>query len=202
MLELLDKLLHQKVLAIYRSGSKIYGLETNKSDEDYTVIVDGEFQPNVIKEGGVDYFVFGKERFKQAVRIEEGCVSFFTIWIDNTCLALENLIYLDESYKEEFVSIIGEDWKPKFKKWLRLNLDYLGARLFNSPNEKTLYNIYRLNSIVKNYKNTGKFESVFNEEDKALALDFKANEQLRISHAAKLKEIFSYLESILKEDSL
>lgn len=83
-----------------------------------------------------------------------------------------------------------------------MNLDYLGARLFNSPNEKTLYNIYRLNSIVKNYKNTGKFESVFNEEDKALASDFKANEQLRISHVAKLKEIFSYLESVLKEDSL
>lgn len=56
--------------------------------------------------------------------------------------------------------------------------------------------------MVKNYKNTGKFESVFNEEDKALALDFKANEQLRISHEAKLKEFFSYLESVLKEDSL
>lgn len=83
-----------------------------------------------------------------------------------------------------------------------MKLDYLGARLFNSPNEKTLYNIYRLNSIVKTYKNTGKFESVFNEKDKALASDFKANVQLRISHIAKLKEIFSYLQSILKEDSL
>jgi len=200
MLESLNNLLHEKVLAIYTCGSKIYGLESDNSDEDYTVIVDCDFLPNVIKDTCVDYFVFGKKQFKEATEFKKGYLSFFLAWLDNTCLALDNLIYLDDEYKDEFLSIINGDWALKFKTWLEININYFGARLFNSPNEKALYNLYRLNSIVKNYKKTGKFKSIFADEDKILALDFKSNPSIRISHRTKLEEIFSYLESVLKEE--
>lgn len=201
MLELLNNLLHEKVLAIYGCGSKIYGLESGGSDEDYTVIVDSDFLPNVIKDNGIDYFVFGRKQFNEATNFKKGYLSFFLAWLDNTCLALDNLVYLDEGYKDEFLSIVNADWSLKFKIWLEININYFGARLLYSPEEKTLYNLYRLNSIVKNYKETGIFKSVFFENDKTLALDFKSNPSTRISHKNKLEEIFSYLEHALKEET-
>lgn len=199
MQELLGKLLNEKVLAIYKCGSRIYGLETNDSDADYTVIVESDFQPNVIKYNNNDYFLYGKKEFKEAISFSEGYLNFFLIWIDNTCLAKENLIYIDDEYKKEFFSLVDANWDSRFKKWLSKNLDYYGLRLKYSPTDKILYNLYRLNSIVKNYSKKGKFESVFFEEDKALSLDFKANMATRISHKAKLEEIFSFLKSKLQE---
>ena len=60
MFTLLTKIMpDNKILAIYKVGSSIFGLSDDESDKDYIVIVDGFDGTNVIKEENCDFFVIG-----------------------------------------------------------------------------------------------------------------------------------------------
>lgn len=201
MSESFDSLFGQKVLAIYRCGSRIYGLEGSDSDEDYIAVLEGDFLPNVIKTDTADYFTYGKNQFQEAVQFKPGYLSYFTIWLDNTTVAEKNLVYIDPDFKDEFLKICKVEWEKHYPEWLSANIDYFALRLSFDPCEKSLYSLYRLHSIVKRYKETGIFESVFNDDDRILAADFKNNPEKRKDHEDRLKAIFSYLQDQLKEDA-
>ena len=197
MLESYDNFLGHKVLAVFRCGSSIYGLNQENSDNDLTVILDGYNSRDVIKEDGIDYFVFGKETYKDLLALNIPGASYSKIWIDNVTLIKDNLLYLDSEYKQEFEKVINVNWNLIFKKWLELNICYFKARLYPDCLNKSLYHIYRLHSIVELYEKEGKFLSHFNKEDFDLALDFKSNESNRKSHYLRMKKILDELEDKL-----
>ncbi len=198
MQERLDNLLKDfTVLAIYRCGSRIYGLEQEDSDLDYTVIIEEGGQPLILKDEGLDLFVYPKSYFKKLVTFDMGIISYFAVWVDNVLLAKENLEFLDESYKEEFESLINIDWDKYFYRWLAHVVEYFYLRV-RFPETKCLYTLYRIRSEVKHYLETKKFEPYFDESDFAKSKELKANNSLE-KHLPELQEIFSYLELALKE---
>ena len=186
-----------KILAIYKVGSSIFGLSDDESDKDYIVIVDGYDGTNVIKEDGYDFFVIGESYFKKLCMFDDRVMSYFAIWMDNVLLVKDNLEYIDEDYKEQFNTLIDIDWKICFKKWLGRIIDYFKIRLDDINNSKPLYHLFRIRALVEHYIKTSKFEYFFPEKDRELALKFKKNPR---NYLKELNEVFSYLESVYKEE--
>ncbi len=116
-------------------------------------------------------------------------------------LAKENIVYVDESIKDSLDEFLYIDFKKYFKDWLYRLITYFGIRLENYREEKSLYHLYRVESFIKHYKETGKFEYYFSEENKELAKDLKTTLDIE-KHLPRLKEIFSYLLSLYKEEDL
>lgn len=198
MFTLLTKIMpDNKILAIYKVGSSIFGLSDDESDKDYIVIVDGYDGTNVIKEDGYDFFVIGAPYFEKLCRFDDRVMSYFAIWMDNVLLVKDNLEYLDEEYRETFIALINIDWKTCFKKWLGRVVDYFRIRLDDVNNSKPLYHLFRIKALVEHYTKTSKFEYVFPEKDRELALKFKKNPR---NYLNELNEVFSYLESVYKEE--
>ena len=69
----------------------------------------------------------------------------------------------------------------------------------NYKEEKSLYHLYRVESLIRHYKETGKFEYYFSKENFELAKDLKTNLNIE-KHLPRLQEIFSYLVSLYKEE--
>lgn len=198
MFTLLTKMMpDNKILAIYKVGSSIFGLSNDESDKDYIVIVDGYDGTNVIKEDGYDFFVIGAPYFEKLCRFDDRVMSYFAIWMDNVLLANDNLEYIDEEYQETFNALINIDWKTCFKKWLNRVIDYFRIRLDDIDNSKPLYHLFRIKPLVEHYVKTSEFEYVFPEKDRELALKFKKNPR---NYLKELNEVFSYLESVYKEE--
>lgn len=195
-----DNFLGFKTLLVYRSGSSIYGLDNDDSDKDYTVITEGSHLTNIVKANNVDYFIFDKDGFKNALTFE-GELTFFLTWLDNILLAPDNIVYADEEYKKEFLDLIKIDWKKFFPKWLERNLEYFSIRLSTGQKEKSLYHLYRLHSLVSHYKDTGKFEYYFSDEDKQKAIAYKNDKDGNNKYLDELMSIFVYLQQVYKEVS-
>ena len=200
MQELLDRLFSPyKVLLCYKCGSSIFGLSDDDSDKDYTVILEGYDSCNVVKTDDSDFFTYGLPYFEKLKKFDKGCLTYFLVWIDNTLLAKENIAYIDESIKDKLDEFLYIDFKNHFKDWLYRLIAYFGIRLQNYKEEKSLYHLYRVESLIKHYKETGKFEYYFSKENKELAMDLKTNLNME-KHLPRLKEIFSYLLSLYKEE--
>ena len=200
MQELLDRLFSPyKVLLCYKCGSSIFGLSDDDSDKDYTVILEGYDSCNVVKTDDSDFFTYGLPYFEKLKKFDKGCLTYFLVWIDNTLLAKENIVYIDESIKDKLDEFLYIDFKNHFKDWLYRLIAYFGIRLQNYKEEKSLYHLYRVESLIKHYKETGKFEYYFFKENKELAMDLKTNLNME-KHLPRLKEIFSYLLSLYKEE--
>ena len=198
MLELLDNLGH-KVLAVFRCGSSIYDMKTSDSDEDYIVIVDDYDDCQILKDHVSDLFVIGISALPRVFNLEKNILEYFLMWVDNVDLLKENIVQIDEDRKEEILSLLKVDWDKCFYRWLNINLDYFRLNLIYGPEEKVLYNLYKLNSITKHYLETKEFKSFYSIEDRKLALDFKSHKEKRLAHNPKLHEIFNYLEMVVKE---
>ena len=200
MQELLDRLFSPyKVLLCYKCGSSIFGLSDDDSDKDYTVIVEGYDSCNVVKTDACDFFTYGLPYFEKLKKFDKGCLTYFLVWIDNLLIAKENIAYIDDSIKDKLDEFIKVDFKVHFKDWLYRVIAYFGIRLQNYKEEKSLYHLYRVESLIKHYKETGKFEYYFSKENKELAMDLKTNLNME-KHLPRLKEIFSYLLSLYKEE--
>lgn len=200
MQELLDKLFTPyKVLLCYKCGSSIYGLSEDESDKDYIVILDGFDNCNVVKTDDSDFFVYGLSYFENLKKFDRSCLTYFLVWIDNTLQAKENVVYVDESIKNKLDEFLYIDFKKHFKDWLYRVIAYFGIRLENYKEEKSLYHLYRVESLIRHYKETGKFEYYFSKENFELAKDLKTKLNIE-EHLPRLKEIFSYLLELYKED--
>lgn len=200
MQELLDRLFSPyKVLLCYKCGSSIFGLSDDDSDKDYIVILEGYDSCNVVKTDDSDFFTYGLPYFEKLKKFDKGCLTYFLVWIDNLLIAKENIVYIDESIKDKLDEFLYIDFKNHFKDWLYRLIAYFGIRLQNCKEEKSLYHLYRVESLIKHYKETGKFEYYFSKENKELAMDLKTNLNME-KHLPRLKEIFSYLLSLYKEE--
>ena len=83
----------KKVLAIYRCGSVLHGVEKDDSDRDFIVILKNYNDVRLCKVDNADYFLFGVNKFKQAVNFDRRIADYYLIWLDNTLIAKENTLF-------------------------------------------------------------------------------------------------------------
>lgn len=70
----------------------------------------------------------------------------------------ENIIFLEDEYKEEFLELVNKKWdKPKIKKFLLWFANYYELTLNEVVNLKKYYHVYRIRAMLDYYQNTGSF---------------------------------------------
>lgn len=195
-----DNFYGKKVLVIYRCGSTINGVQSDESDKDYVVILKNYRDIRLDKREKIDYFLFGLEPFKRALQFDARVLDYYLLWMDNTLLAVDNLEYIDEEFKEEFYRIIHINWQKYLTVWLKINVDYFSACYDALVNEKSLYNLYRIRSLIQHYQDTERFEYYLSEKDKELIIDYKNKHANFEKHRANFKEILEFLKTFLEKE--
>lgn len=195
-----DNFYGKKVLAIYRCGSTIHGVQSDESDKDYVVILKNYRDIRLDKREKIDYFLFGLEPFKRALQFDPRVLDYYLLWMDNTLLAVDNLEYIDEEFKEEFYRIIHIDWQKYLTVWLKINVDYFSACCEALVNEKSLYNLYRIRSLIRHYQDIGRFEYYLSDGDRELIIDYKNKQANLEKHRGNFKEILEFLKTFLEKE--
>ena len=167
-----------KVLAKYRCGSYAFGFENDDSDKDYVLVLDGNPGIIVDKVNGDDIFAFDVASFKKKMAFDDTLLDYFVIFNDEVLCLDKSLVYLDEDFKEEFLSITKIDWQKSIKVWIQRNIDYFEKYVRFKEFIKKLYHLYRIRGLLAHYEETGKFENVYPKTYLEKAKEYKNQKEV------------------------
>jgi len=200
----IERLFKSKVLCMFLGGSTAYGLQSYNSDRDIMVIVDDDkplrHLPLYNEEASTktEYFIMGRGYFRRVHAFDEDTNDFIVAHADNI-LGINlpgNLIYLDESYEEEFNQIINEDWILKLPKFLHRFVNFYRLTVSpNAPNYKKHYHVYRIRAMLDNLDKTGSFNLNYAEPYKSMITVFKEHNKVLPSKQTEIGKILDYIEN-------
>lgn len=185
---------HSKVLLMFYGGSKVYGCATASSDTDIVAVLDGENGLGGFRKGNIDYLVIGKEDFIKAHELSIDVNEDIVLFADSILSTLDknNLIYLDDEFKETYESIINKDWVSWIPKFLKRIIPYIRMYSNNSCNCKKEYHIYRIRAMLDHLDQTGSFSLELAEPYKSKMIEYKNHYQVLPVKDDELKDIISY----------
>ena len=182
-----------KVLLVYRCGSYAFGTSTDKSDEDYIVVLQN-FKG--LTHFGVDkkeYFVFGIEEWKEKQEFSDDYDDYFEIFNDEILALPSTIIYQDESIKE-LIEKYKIDFKVNYKIWLKKVVRYFDSYLKLGTINKQMYHLIRIKHIIENYKVSGSFSLELSKEVVEWIKNYKASEDKR-QFKRVINEALTYLKN-------
>lgn len=182
-----------KVLLVYRCGSYAFGTSTDKSDEDYIVVLQnfkGLTHFGVEKK---EYFVFGLEEWKEKQEFSDDYDDYFEIFNDEILSLPATIIYQDESIKE-LIEKYKIDFKVNYKIWLKKVVRYFDSYLKLGTINKQMYHLIRIKHIIENYKVSGSFSLELSKEVVEWIKNFKASEDKR-QFKRVINEALTYLKN-------
>ena len=182
-----------KVLLVYRCGSYAFGTSTDKSDEDYIVVLQnfkGLTHFGVEKK---EYFVFGLEEWKEKQEFSDDYDDYFEIFNDEILALPATIIYQDESIKE-LTERYKIDFKVNYKIWLKKVVRYFDSYLKLGTINKQMYHLIRIKHIIENYKVSGSFSLELSKEVVEWIKNYKASEDKRQFKRA-INEALTYLKN-------
>ena len=182
-----------KVLLVYRCGSYAFGTSTDKSDEDYIVVLQnfkGLTHFGVEKK---EYFVFGLEEWKEKQEFSDDYDDYFEIFNDEILALPATIIYQDESIKE-LIEKYKIDFKVNYKIWLKKVVRYFDSYLKLGTINKQMYHLIRIKHIIENYKVSGSFSLELSKEVVEWIKNYKASEDKRQFKRA-INEALTYLKN-------
>lgn len=182
-----------KVLLVYRCGSYAFGTSTDKSDEDYIVVLQN-FKG--LTHFGVDkkeYFVFGIEEWKEKQEFSDDYDDYFEIFNDEILALPATIIYQDESIKE-LIEKYKIDFKVNYKIWLKKVVRYFDSYLKLGTINKQMYHLIRIKHIIENYKVSGSFSLELSKEVVEWIKNYKASEDKR-RFKRVINEALTYLKN-------
>ena len=188
-----------KVLAKYRCGSYAFGFENDNSDNDYILVLDGNSGIIVDKVNGDDIFAFDVASFKRKMAFDDTLLDYFVIFNDEVLCLDKSLVYLDEDFKEEFLSITKIDWQKSIKVWIQRNIDYFEKYVQFKEFIKKLYHLYRIRGLLSHYEETGKFENVYPKSYLEKAKEYKnQKEVISANYIDDFESIINYLKKYVE----
>lgn len=202
-IEVIEKEFNAKVLCMFLGGSNAYDLESSNSDRDIMVVIDREtelvhqpFYKDKI-DGKTEFFVMGKGYFKKIHTFDENTNDFIVAHADNIIGAKQasNVLYLDDSYKDEFEAIINEDWIPKLSQFLHRFVGFYKLTIVKkAPNYKKHYHIYRIRAMLDNLDKTGSFNLDYAEPYKSMMVVYKEHHKVMPSKQEEFDALLDYIE--------
>lgn len=182
-----------KVLLVYRCGSYAFGTSTDKSDEDYIVVLQnfkGLTHFGVEKK---EYFVFGLEEWKEKQEFSDDYDDYFEIFNDEILSLPATIIYQDESIKE-LIEKYKIDFKVNYKIWLKKVVRYFDSYLKLGTINKQMYHLIRIKNIIESYKVSGSFSLELSKEVVEWIKNFKVSEDKR-QFKRVINEALTYLKN-------
>lgn len=194
MQEILKEFKHDKILLIYRCGSRAFGTSTDNSDEDYVVVL-RDYRGLTHRSNGVsECFVFGLPFWKDKMEFDDSLADYYLMNNDEILGFPESIVFIDDEIKP-----LVEEYRSKFevnyKKWLKSVVNYHSYFLSLGTLEKRFYHLIRIRHIIENYKKSGVFSLKLTKEVTQRILDYK-----EATNRDKFKnEIFDALEYLRQE---
>ena len=190
-----------EILLIYYGGSIAYGLDSDLSDKDVTVVLDG-FRGNLhLTLGEYDLFVFAKDRFIQRQQFDTSIIAYHRAAADNIMSIDRTLIYINPSFQETLDQLLIYDDKEFMLNHIAAELEYGRMRFDVSTNFKSHYHVFRIRGMVDHYEKTRKYELVVEEPWFTKMMDFKNNwdNEIAQNYVEEIKEQLDYLENYRNE---
>lgn len=179
---------------IYYSGSRAYGTTTDDSDIDVTVVakkLNGMIQSNIDK---IDVFVYGYENFLKRQAMSNELAMYNLIHADDIIKLKENLIYLNDKYRDEYDHICGLNMMGVLLKYLKTFIDYYHQIIcVDKTITKRNYHVYRVRGVLENVVNKNEFSTDIPKHYFDKAMNYKNNRK------SKDQNIICDLETTLNE---
>lgn len=182
---------NRKVLLMYRCGSFAFGTSSEKSDEDYIVVLEGYKGLSHIGENGKEYWVFGLETWKQKMEFSSLLDKYYQIHNDEIFAFPDSVIAIDESMKP-LVEEYQKAFPSQVSVWLKKVVAYYQKPVLRRDFTKRCYHLLRIQEEVKNFKELGSFSLVLSDKTKEKINAFKLAEDKSV-YADEIIEAFEFL---------
>lgn len=186
-----------EVLLIYKCGSYAFGTSTDKSDEDYVVVLRDFKGITHSSNGKKEYFIFGLEEWKEKQEFSDKYDEYYLIFNDEVLAFPESIIYAHESV-QDLVEKYKNEFATKYKLWIKNVVSHFKFYFGIGDVNKSMYHLIRIKHIVENYKNTGAFSLELSKEVYEWILEFKKAKNKAL-YRQTLYEALVYLENIKEE---
>ncbi len=184
---------NSEILLIYYSGSKAYGLDSEDSDLDVTVVLDNFNGILQLNTGLYDLFVYSKENYIKRQNFDKSIISYYKQAADDVLLAKDNLVYINPSFESEFDKLLAFDDKELIVNHVTAVLDFCRIRYSIKPDCKSLYHLFRVRGMVEHYQETGKYEYNISNEWKNKMINYKINQE----HKDEINGMLNYLSELI-----
>ena len=165
---------NDKVLLLYKCGSYAFGTATDKSDEDYVVVLKDFKGLTHLSYGKKEYFVFGLEDWKAKQEFSDEIDEYFEIFNDEVLAFPYNILNKDESM-DDLIEFYKSNFASNYKKWINKVVSYFRFYYDLGDINKNMYHLLRIRFMVENYLKTGSFSLELSEEVLNKIFNFKAS---------------------------
>ena len=185
------------VMFIYYCGSLAFGLNDENSDDDVTVVLDG-FKGNVhLSLGELDIFAYGRDIYLKKQNLDPTVPLYDRAYIDEVLSTKDNLIYLDENYREEYEAYKNVDLTTKLGLFLSSFVEHYKMRIEYPETQKSHYHVLRVRGILDHVDQTGKYELIVPEPWYTDMLEYKKNWNTKIGrdYLPLIRKALTYIEN-------
>lgn len=186
---------NSRILLLYYSGSKGYGLEENDSDIDVTVILQNYKGCMHINLGIFDAFIFSEDTYLKRQSFDLSIPLYYLAAADDVINIDKNIIFFEEEYKKQVQNIVIDS--TFICNHLAAVVEYYKIRLAMSETFKSNYHIFRVRAMLDHYEKTGRYELINDGLWMDNARDYKKNYNNEIGkeYIPLLHEQLRYLEN-------
>lgn len=198
----LQKIIKAKIIAMYYGGSRGYGLANEQSDNEIMVIIEKGMDFSVYHFEDKEYFILSKEYFDRINEIDDETNDFVAVHADVIlgCRNEENIIYVDDNYKDEFLALVTTPWgKAKLKKFLLRFVAFFVLHTGLPVNVKKSYHILRVKAMLDHYILTGVFSLVYEEPMRSEIIKYKRDFETLDNIDSRLIELLNFIQDYANE---
>lgn len=188
---------NDKVLLLYKCGSYAFGTATDKSDEDYVVVLRDFKGLTHLSHGKKEYFIFGLEDWKAKQEFSDQLDEYFEIFNDEVLAFPYNILNKDESM-DELVEYYKSKFTSNYKKWISKAVSYFRFYYDLGDINKNMYHLLRIRHMVDNYLKTGSFSLELSEKVLNKILNFKASTD-KEAYRTEINGALIYLQNLREE---
>jgi len=159
-----------------------------------TVVLDG-FKGNVhLSLGELDIFAYGRDIYLKKQNLDPTVPLYDRAYIDEVLSTKDNLIYLDENYRDEYEAYKNVDLTTKLGLFLSSFVEHYKMRIEYPETQKSHYHILRVRGILDHVDQTGKYELIVPEPWYTDMLNYKKNWNTKIgrNYLPLIREALTY----------
>ncbi len=185
------------ILLIYHIGSKAYGADSENSDQDICVVLEGYSGMDHIVdyETKHEYFIFSKDLWIKKMAFDASLANLFLIFPDE--VIGNTPLYIKEEFITTYESYQTRDFATIFKTYLGKVIDYFETYLNEDRQTKTMWHLYRIEEQVLRFVSTGEWSLTLTPGTIEKIQVYKQNYKLQNEHSLiELKNIIQYLKEV------
>jgi len=160
-------------------------------------VLDG-FKGNVhLSLGELDIFAYGRDIYLKKQNLDPTVPLYDRAYIDEVLSTKDNLIYLDENYRDEYEAYKKVDLTSKLGLFLSSFVEHYKMRIEYPETQKSHYHILRVRGILDHVDQTGKYELTVPEPWYTDMLNYKKNWNTKIgrNYLPLIREALTYIEN-------